>query len=208
MAKFDAQERQASGKPIPEEIRRALSQLVATSTVSGEIVDIYEAAGIPKPSLADLGPEFEAQAKQARTTRTWRSRRCGHVIIEESAKATRNNLVRQRAFSEKINELMTALHQPAADLGRGDRRADRDGEGGRRRGQPRRALLAAAVAGRTGVLRRGEHQRVRRRTAGRGRAGADRARAGRGHAARHPRPTGPSATTCEPNCARRSSGCW
>ena len=45
MGKFDAQERQAQGRPVPEEIQRLLSSLVATSTETGEIVDIYEAAG-------------------------------------------------------------------------------------------------------------------------------------------------------------------
>ncbi|WP_250280219.1 HsdR family type I site-specific deoxyribonuclease, partial [Frankia sp. Cppng1_Ct_nod] len=62
MGKFDAQQRQAEGKPVPEEIQRMLATLVATSTASGEIIDIYEAAGLPKPSLSDLGPEFHVKA--------------------------------------------------------------------------------------------------------------------------------------------------
>ena len=61
MGKFDAQERQAQGRPVPEEIQRLLSGLVATSTETGDVVDIYEAAGMPKPSLSDLGPEFADQ---------------------------------------------------------------------------------------------------------------------------------------------------
>ena len=36
-----------------------------TSTATGEVVDIYEAAGMPKPSLSDLGPDFAAKAQQA-----------------------------------------------------------------------------------------------------------------------------------------------
>ena len=59
MAKFDAQERQASGDPVPEDVQRLLASLVATSTATGEIVDIYEAAGLPKPSLSELGPEYQ-----------------------------------------------------------------------------------------------------------------------------------------------------
>ena len=47
MAKFDAQERQASGRPVPEEVQRLLSKLVASSTATGQIVDIYDAAGLP-----------------------------------------------------------------------------------------------------------------------------------------------------------------
>lgn len=105
MAKLDAAERQAAGEPVPEEIQRLLSDLVATSTKTGRIVDIYEAAGMPKPSLSDLSPDFQLHAQQAENP---------HLAIEalrnlltaESDTVTRNNLVRQRAFSERIKELM------------------------------------------------------------------------------------------------------
>ncbi|WP_407687300.1 type I restriction endonuclease subunit R [Mycobacterium sp. HUMS_1102779] len=105
MGKFDAQQRQAEGKPIPEEIKRLLSGLVDASTAGGEIVDIYEAAGLGKPSLSELTPEFEVKAKQSENP---------HLAIEalralltkEMGGATRNNLVRQRAFSERVSELM------------------------------------------------------------------------------------------------------
>ncbi|MCR2273891.1 DUF3387 domain-containing protein, partial [Salmonella enterica] len=59
MGKFDAQDRQARGLPVPEDIQRQLAQLIASATDStGQILDIYEAAGMPKPSLNDLTPEF------------------------------------------------------------------------------------------------------------------------------------------------------
>jgi type I restriction enzyme R subunit len=105
MGKFDAQERQAAGKPVPEDIQRMLSALVASSTASGEIVDIYDAAGIPKPSLADLGAEFQAKAKAAANPHL-AIEALRALLIEESTKVTRHNLVRHQAFSERIAELM------------------------------------------------------------------------------------------------------
>jgi type I restriction enzyme R subunit len=105
MGKFDAQARQAEGKPIPAEIQRMLSALVATSTASGEIVDIYEAAGLPKPTLSDLGPDFHVKA-QAASNPHLAIEALRALLTEESGKVTRNNLVRQRAFSERIAELM------------------------------------------------------------------------------------------------------
>ena len=105
MGKFDAQERQAAGKPIPEEIQRMLSALVASSTATGEIVDIYDAAGLPKPSLSDLGPDFQAKA-QAASNPHLAIEALRSLLVEESESATRYNLVRQRAFSERITELM------------------------------------------------------------------------------------------------------
>jgi type I restriction enzyme R subunit len=105
MGKFDAQERQARGEPIPDDIQRLLSRLVAESTVSGEIIDIYEAAGLPKPSLADLGPDFVEQATSA-TNPHLAIEALRATLTEESTQVSRHNLVRQRAFSERLTELM------------------------------------------------------------------------------------------------------
>ncbi|MFG1928543.1 type I restriction endonuclease subunit R [Cryptosporangium sp. NPDC048952] len=105
MAKFDAQERQASGKPVPEEIQRMLSALVASSTESGEILDIYQAAGIPRPSLADLSTDFQAKARAANNPHL-AIEALRSLLVAESAQVARHNLIRQRAFSERIAELM------------------------------------------------------------------------------------------------------
>jgi type I restriction enzyme, R subunit len=105
MGKFDAQERQAAGKPIPDDIKRMLTALVADSTASGEILDIYQAAGLPRPALSDLGPDFEQKAKAADNPHL-AIEALRALITEEATRATKNNLVRQHAFSERIAELM------------------------------------------------------------------------------------------------------
>ncbi|MDJ0312696.1 type I restriction endonuclease subunit R [Arthrobacter sp. H35-D1] len=105
MAKFDAADRQASGEPIPEEIQRLLGELIAGATASGEVLDIYSAAGMPKPSLDDLTPEFIAKTKAAKNPQL-AIEALRKLVAEESVVTTRNNIVRQRAFSERITELM------------------------------------------------------------------------------------------------------
>lgn len=105
MGKFDAEERQARGEPVPDDIRRLLSALVAESTISGEIVDIYDAAGLPKPSLNDLGPDFVDKATQASNPHL-AIEALRALLTEESGAVSRHNLVRQRAFSERLAELM------------------------------------------------------------------------------------------------------
>ena len=105
MAKFDANDRQANNEPIPEEIERLLGQLIAQSTATGGVLDIYEAAGMPKPSLADLTPEFIAKTQQARNPQL-AIEALRKLLADESEAATRNNVVRQRAFSERITEIM------------------------------------------------------------------------------------------------------
>ena len=105
MAKCDADDRQSRGEPIPEEIQRLLGQLVAESIVSGEVLDIHDAAGMPKPTLSDLTPDFVAKTQQA-TNPHLAIEALSKLLNEESTKATRNNVLRQRAFSERRTELM------------------------------------------------------------------------------------------------------
>ena len=105
MAKFDALDRQARGEPIPEDIQRLLVNLIAQATDAGEVYDIYSAAGMPKPSLSDLTPEFVERTQQARNPQL-AIEALRTLLTEESAAVTRNNIIRQRAFSERITELM------------------------------------------------------------------------------------------------------
>ncbi|MCX0269441.1 DUF3387 domain-containing protein [Nocardia zapadnayensis] len=105
MAKCDAEQRKAEGRPLPADIKRALDKLLADSTASGAIIDIYAAAGMPKPSLTELTPEFERRTLESEHP---------HLAIEalrdaltdEVRHSTRNNLVRQKAFSVRLRELM------------------------------------------------------------------------------------------------------
>jgi len=105
MAKFDAEDRRARGEPIPEEIQRLLSVLIDTSTTSGEVLDIYEAAGMPRPALDDLTPQFVTRAQQADNPQL-AIEALRALIAEESAHVARHNTVRQRAFSERVTELL------------------------------------------------------------------------------------------------------
>ncbi|MBN3453337.1 type I restriction endonuclease subunit R [Mycolicibacterium sp.] len=105
MGKFDAQQRQAEGKPIPEDIKRLLAVLVDQSTAATGIVDIYEAAGLEKPSLSDLTPEFEMKAKNSANPHL-AIEALRALLTEEMGVATRNNLVRQRDFSDRVAKLM------------------------------------------------------------------------------------------------------
>ncbi|MGV1009025.1 MAG: type I restriction endonuclease subunit R [Dermatophilaceae bacterium] len=106
MAKWDADERRSRGEPVPEQLQRLLSKLVAESTESGEIVDIYQAAGLPKPSLMELSPDFAQQALRAKNPHLAIEALRG-LLTEEAGHVARANLVRQRAFSQRLTELMT-----------------------------------------------------------------------------------------------------
>ncbi|MEZ0491766.1 type I restriction endonuclease subunit R [Kineococcus sp. TBRC 1896] len=105
MAKFDAEERQADGRPIPEDVQVALNRLLAETVVSGEVLDIYQAAGIPRPSLQDLTPDYAHQAQQAQNPHL-AIEALRKLVQEEGAKVSRHNLLRQRAFSDRLTDLI------------------------------------------------------------------------------------------------------
>lgn len=105
MAKYDAAERKASGQPIPEDIQRLLGSLIAQATDAGDVVDIYEAAGMPRPSLSELTPEFARRAQNASHPQL-AIEALRDLLMEESTAVSRGNLVRERAFSARIAELM------------------------------------------------------------------------------------------------------
>ena len=66
MAKFDADGPAVARRADPRGDRSGCSaRWSPTATATGEVLDIYEAAGLPKPRLDDLGPEFLAKAQAA-----------------------------------------------------------------------------------------------------------------------------------------------
>ncbi|MFZ1286192.1 MAG: DUF3387 domain-containing protein, partial [Candidatus Phosphoribacter sp.] len=60
----------------------------------------------PKPSLNDLSPEFQQRALHAANPHL-AIEALRDVLNQESGRVTRHNLVRQRAFSQRLTELMT-----------------------------------------------------------------------------------------------------
>lgn len=105
MAEFDAAAARAAGRPIPEDIERLLASLIADNTVSGEVLDIYAAAGLSRPELSELTPAYVTEAQQAKNPQL-AIEALRNLVVEESVKATRSNVTRQRAFSERVTTLM------------------------------------------------------------------------------------------------------
>lgn len=105
IAKFEAEERLANGAPLPEDVQRALNQIADASVASGEVLDIYDAAGLPRVSLESLNQEVLSKAQSSANP---------HLAIEalkaliqrESKSATKNNLTKMKEFSERLGELM------------------------------------------------------------------------------------------------------
>lgn len=105
MAKYDAEERQSRGEPLPADVELYLRQLTDSAFEAEGITDLYAAAGIERPDLSRLD---EASVQKMRSARN------PHLAIEalrrliehEMRRVTRHNIVRRQSFSDRLIELM------------------------------------------------------------------------------------------------------
>ena len=99
IAKFDENKRKRSN----QEIETALRQIVNDAIVSGEVVDIYDAAGIKKPDISILDDKFLAEIKglPQRNLALELLKR----LLEDDVKArSRSNASQGKKFSELLTE--------------------------------------------------------------------------------------------------------
>ncbi|MFF5207973.1 type I restriction endonuclease subunit R [Streptosporangium sp. NPDC000396] len=107
MAKFDEDARRSRGLATPQEIKIALRELAAQALDFGDVVDIYEAAGIEKPDLTKLDEVFVERFRQSmRPNLAIEALR--RRIEEENRAANRLNLVRRNEMTSKIEEMFSA----------------------------------------------------------------------------------------------------
>jgi type I restriction enzyme R subunit len=86
-------------------VARLLRQLAAEATGSDEVIDIYAAADIAAPDFGALTPAMLAQAQQSSNPHL-AIEALRDAILAEAARASGASLVRQRAFSERLGEVM------------------------------------------------------------------------------------------------------
>src|SRR5699024_1473667 len=105
MAKWDAEERRANGRPVPADVERTLRELTETSIDADDVTDLYAAAGMSPPALSQPDETVNAKMQEPQTP---------HLAIEQlrnrlqqqMRKATRHKIVRQQSFSDRLLELM------------------------------------------------------------------------------------------------------
>jgi type I restriction enzyme R subunit len=75
-----------------------LAALLSDSTATGEVRDLYAAAGIDKPELSELNPAYLAKAQASSNPHLAIEALRKHVL-GEARRATGNNIARERLFS-------------------------------------------------------------------------------------------------------------
>ncbi|MCX6134744.1 MAG: type I restriction endonuclease subunit R [Ignavibacteriales bacterium] len=96
-AKFDDQTRAHTN----EEIETAIRQIVNDAIVSGEVIDIFDAAGIKKPDISILSDEFLAEI-QGMPRKNLALELLKRLINDEVKIRSKFNLVQGKKFSEML----------------------------------------------------------------------------------------------------------
>jgi type I restriction enzyme R subunit len=89
------------GKP-EEELDTALKQIVSKAITTGEVVDLFATAGLKKPDISILSPEFLAEVKDL-PYKNLALELLQKLLNDEIKVRLRKNLVQGKAFSEKLD---------------------------------------------------------------------------------------------------------
>ena len=103
----------SSTSKTPEQINAAIRQLVSKAiTTDGEVIDVFTAAGLPKPDISILSDEFLADVRglQHKNVAAELLRK---LLNDELRVRSQRNLVQGQVFSEKLKKALNAYHNRA-----------------------------------------------------------------------------------------------
>ena len=106
-----------SGK-TQEELDAAVAQIVSKAVTSNEVVDIFDAAGIPKPDISILSDEFLESVKSS-PLQNLQIEMLRKLITGEINTVGKRNVVQGRKFSEMLERTLRSYQNrtiEAADV--------------------------------------------------------------------------------------------
>ena len=101
------------GGKSPDQLDAAVRQLVSGAiTTDGKIIDVFTAAGLPKPDISILSEQFLAEVRGLKHKNVAAELLAKLLHDEIKVRATRN-LVQSRQFSELLQRTLNAYHNRA-----------------------------------------------------------------------------------------------
>jgi len=106
--------KQSSGSTkTPEQIDAAVRQLVSKAiTIDGEVIDVFSAAGLPRPDISILSDQFLAEVRGLKHKNV-AAELLAKLLKDELKARSKRNLVQSRLFSEKLQKTLNAYHNRA-----------------------------------------------------------------------------------------------
>lgn len=100
-------------RKTPEQIDAAIRQLVSGAiTADGEIIDVFTAAGLPKPDIGILSDQFLAEVRGLKH-KNIAAELLEKLLKDELKVRAKRNLVQSQVFSEKLKKALNAYHNRA-----------------------------------------------------------------------------------------------
>ncbi len=97
----------------PEQIDAAIRQLVSKAiTTEGQVIDVFTAAGLPKPDIGILSDQFLAEVRGLKHKNV-AAELLEKLLKDELKVRSKRNLVLSRVFSEKLKMTLNAYHNRA-----------------------------------------------------------------------------------------------
>jgi len=106
--------KQATGtKKTPEQIDAAVRQLVSRAiTTDGQVIDVFTAAGLPRPDIGILSDQFLAEVRGLKYKNV-AAELLEKLLKDELKTRSKRNLVQSQLFSEKLKKTLNAYHNRA-----------------------------------------------------------------------------------------------
>jgi type I restriction enzyme, R subunit len=103
----------SSTSKTPEQIDAAIRQLVSKAiTTDGQVIDVFTAAGLPKPDISILSDQFLAEVRGLKHKNV-AAELLEKLLKDELRVRSKRNLVQGQVFSEKLKKALNAYHNRA-----------------------------------------------------------------------------------------------
>ena len=100
-------------RKTPEQIDAAIRQLVSKAiTTEGQVIDVFTAAGLPKPDISILSDQFLAEVRGLKHKNV-AAELLEKLLRDELKVRSKRNLVQSQVFSEKLKKTLNAYHNRA-----------------------------------------------------------------------------------------------
>jgi type I restriction enzyme R subunit len=103
----------STNRKTPEQIDAAIRQLVSKAiTTEGHVIDVFTAAGLPKPDISILSDQFLAEVRGLKHKNV-AAELMEKLLKDELKVRSKRNLVQSQVFSEKLKKTLNAYHNRA-----------------------------------------------------------------------------------------------
>jgi type I restriction enzyme R subunit len=105
--------RTVNDRKTPEQLDAAVRQLVSKAIVTdGKVIDVFTAAGLPKPDISILSDQFLAEVRGLKYKNV-AAELLEKLLRDEIKTRSTRNLVQSQLFSEKLKKTLNAYHNRA-----------------------------------------------------------------------------------------------